>query len=60
MKLIMVLVGALLAMPTGTYGMDSHNRYVIRSKFPGTVLLHFKLSAYPLANRPSLDANFYR
>jgi len=56
----MVLVVALLAMPTGSYGMDSHNRYVNRSKFPGTVLLHFKLSAYPLANRPSLDANFYR
>ena len=30
MKLIMVLVVVLLAMPTGSYGMDSHNRYVIR------------------------------
>ncbi len=30
MKLIMVLVIALLAMPTGSYEMDSHNRYVFR------------------------------
>ncbi len=30
MKLIMVLVLVLLVMPTGSYGMDSNNRYVIR------------------------------
>ena len=28
-KLIMVLVVPFLAMPTGSYGMDSHNRYVM-------------------------------
>ena len=30
MKLIKVLVVGLLVMPTGSYGMDSNNRYVTR------------------------------